>query len=370
MAYKPCRECGERVPPYVRECPHCGEANPATTKQERLGRIFSKVVITICFIGVAGMALYLSWRDSRTFEEMGGRINTPSESTPDAEPTPTLSPTEIPAYEIVRTEDSSYGRVIRQALRIRVPKHYNKYEIEIIAHNVTDRFKNLRNLNAIMIYIYGPDSPIPGFPDVARVEWAPYGDWARASEVRSGNYANFEYSVHYTPPVDQSVSTQEIRRPPESTEAQRTQTPLELQIRDYSISFTAEHVRGRSFKVGGTTNLPDESYLSILIYDEDYFEHDNDSDTWRINNLTMIARSAVVKNGAFSLSTTATAIEAPLRLEKYYVEVSFNPRSYHNPTSVNEIVGENGEYLGGEQINNEIEGLTMLEIKQLISLKR
>lgn len=357
MALKPCRECGEEVPKYAKICPHCEIRNPVTTQRERLEHKLSMIFYVILFAGLAVLVIFIYRWEGFTVRSMDTGPKATQDSPSSSSPTQTTEASRLPEYRMIRTEDSSYGRVIRQAVRIRVPKHYTKGEVERIAHAVADSIGNLRRLNALMMYFYGPDSPIPGFPDVARVEWAPYGDWSKAHEVQSGDYSSFKYSFHYTPPVGETTSTPVI--PPHQ----------EGQIRNYSIRFTAEHVGLRTFRISGTSNLPEGAYLSINIYDEDYFEHDDDPDMWRFENLTFIPRSVSVKDGKIELYVAATAIEARLKSGRYFVEVSFNPRSIHNPQTVKEIVGRNGEYLGGEHLNKEIDGLTMLEVKQLISLK-
>ena len=154
---------------------------------------------------------------------------------------------------------------------------------------------------------------------------------------------------------------------------QPQQTPQEQvqpEIKDYDIQFTAEHISSRSFKLNGTTNLPDGAIIWIKIYDEDYFKYDEVDSDWRLENLTYFGDTVIVKNGEFTKTLTASELEAPLKSDNYKVELCFNPRAHNQPSSIKKIVGENGEYLGGELVNTEIEGLTVLETTQLISLKK
>jgi len=146
------------------------------------------------------------------------------------------------------------------------------------------------------------------------------------------------------------------------------QEQVQPEIKDYNIQFTAEHLGSRSFKVDGTTNLPDGAKIYITIYDEDYFEHDKANSDWRLENLTHFGDSIIVKNGKFAKTLTASAIEAPMKSDKYEVEVSFNPRA--QTSGIKKIVGENGEYLGGELLDVRDAGFTMLEVSKLISLKK
>ena len=165
-----------------------------------------------------------------------------------------------------------------------------------------------------------------------------------------------------------------------ASERQKIETELELlpqpssdekaqsEKKDYVIQFTAEHLGGRSFKVDGTTNLPEEASIYIEIYDEDYHKHDNKSDNWRLTNLTYISFPIIAKNGKFNKTVKLTELMAPLKSDKYKVEVSFNPRAQTD--SIKKIVGKDGEYLGGKFLDTEIKGLTMITVTKLISLKK
>ena len=154
------------------------------------------------------------------------------------------------------------------------------------------------------------------------------------------------------------------------SEQQSQSTPQEQvqpEIKDYNIQFAAEHFGSRDFKVNGTTNFPDEAKMFITIYDEDYFEHDKADSDWRLENLTYFSGSAIVKNGKFAKTLTASVIEAPMKSDKYEIEVSFNPRAQTN--SIKKIVGENGEYLGGNLLDVKDNDFTMLETSKLVTLK-
>lgn len=151
---------------------------------------------------------------------------------------------------------------------------------------------------------------------------------------------------------------QQLQEPP--------QEQTQPEIKDYDIQFTAEHISDRSFKISGTTDLPDGAKIHITIHDEDYFEYDEADSDWRLENLTYFSDSVIVKNGKFTKTLTASELEAPLKSDKYEVEVSFNPRA--QTSNIKKIVGKDGEYLGGRLVNNEIEGLTRLETSKIVIL--
>jgi len=152
---------------------------------------------------------------------------------------------------------------------------------------------------------------------------------------------------------------------------QSQQTPQEQtqpEIKDYDIQFTADHISGRTFEASGTTDLPDGAKIHITIYDENYFEYDEADSDWRLENLTYFGDSIIVKDGKFTKTLTASELEAPLKSDKYEVEVSFNPRA--QTSNIKKIVGENREYLGGDLLDVRDAGFTILETSKLISLKQ
>ena len=151
-------------------------------------------------------------------------------------------------------------------------------------------------------------------------------------------------------------------------EQQLPQEQIQSEVKDYDIQFTAIHLDNRKFKVSVISNLPDGSNINIVIRDKDYFEHDEADPDWRFENLTYFSNLVILRDGNFVEVFTASEIEAPLKSDKYWVELSFNPRSQAD--SIKKIVGENGEYLGGKFVNNEIEDLTILKTSELISLKK
>ena len=201
MVLGPCRECGEKVPQYAKICPHCEIRNPVTTQKERLEHRLSMIFYVIAPVGVAVIVFFIYRQEPFTVRSM----DTGPKATPDSpsrsSPTQTTEASRLPEYRLIRTEDTSYGRVIRQAVRIRVPKHYTKGEVERIARAVTSDITSRQDVNAVMMYFHGPDATTSGIPDVARVEWAPYGNWGSADRVQAGDYPSFQYTVHYNPPV-------------------------------------------------------------------------------------------------------------------------------------------------------------------------
>jgi len=150
---------------------------------------------------------------------------------------------------------------------------------------------------------------------------------------------------------------------------QETKEKIQSEIKEYNLQFTAEHISNRTFRVIGTTDLPNGSKIHITIYDEDYFNYDDANPEWRFENLTYFGESTAVVGEKFDKTLTASEMEAPLKSDKYEVEVSFNPRA--QATNIKDIVGADGEYLAGEFIKySDVDDFVMLETSKLIELKK
>ena len=124
---------------------------------------------------------------------------------------PSRGDAQVPDYEIVSRQDLSFGVVRRFNLRVRVPRHYQREQIERIANAIVSDLSRTERLNAVSIMFYGPGDTVTGAWDVALVEWAPNGRWSDASTVRAGDYSSFRYSVTYRPPPAPTDTTSNLR---------------------------------------------------------------------------------------------------------------------------------------------------------------
>jgi len=53
-----------------------------------------------------------------------------------------------------------------------------------------------QSVNALAFAFYLPDSELPGWgPTAGRAEWAPYGEWVRADNVRAGDYSRHQLRI-------------------------------------------------------------------------------------------------------------------------------------------------------------------------------
>jgi hypothetical protein len=108
---------------------------------------------------------------------------------------------QVPAHRVVQTRDISYGVVRRLNVRVSLPRHYSKQQIEAIARAVVRQTTAQQQVNAISIMFFGPGTATDGAWDVASVDWAPNGRWGDAGNVSAGDYRTFRYSIEYRPPA-------------------------------------------------------------------------------------------------------------------------------------------------------------------------
>lgn len=96
------------------------------------------------------------------------------------------------SYTIVEEKDVSFAATVRKSVRVAVDEGKSKEEIEWVASDVIKKITEREPVNAIGIFIYHRGDDYWGFARIC-VDWAPYGDWGRASEVKTGHYKEHQY---------------------------------------------------------------------------------------------------------------------------------------------------------------------------------
>lgn len=96
-------------------------------------------------------------------------------------------PANIQKYEVIETEDMSYNDIKRIRLKIEVDHVLSEDEIEYISQEKIIKFKD-NHISAAMFYFYLSGSDIKGNYNAGMAEWAPFGDWSKAGDVKSGDY--------------------------------------------------------------------------------------------------------------------------------------------------------------------------------------
>jgi hypothetical protein len=96
------------------------------------------------------------------------------------------------SYTIVEEKDVSYAAAVRKSVKIAVDEGRSKEEIEWVVRDVVKKITELQPVNAIMVFIYHRGDDYTGLARIC-IDWAPYGDWGRAKEAKTGHYEQHQY---------------------------------------------------------------------------------------------------------------------------------------------------------------------------------
>ena len=115
-----------------------------------------------------------------------------------------LSPTSTPEteltcdgdLELIDVEDVSYSTVVRASVRIGMPPGCNEDHAMVFALLYSENTKDELDINAVNFFFYCDYASSGGYANVSIV-FAPYGDWARAGEVRTGDYSKHELGLEF-----------------------------------------------------------------------------------------------------------------------------------------------------------------------------
>lgn len=190
-----CPHCGQEVSEGAEYCPSCGErVKKGFTPEEREkyiqeleawakrekstensgagGEVPSKkklvnprrFVVSILVLVLVGVGLYFALSDK----------------------------TEPVSYTILEEKDVSFATTVRKGVRTTVDESMTKEQIEWVAQDIVKKITQGQAVNAIMIFIYHSGDDYMGLARVC-IDWAPYGDWGKASEVEAGDYTQHQY---------------------------------------------------------------------------------------------------------------------------------------------------------------------------------
>ncbi len=106
-----------------------------------------------------------------------------------------------PPYELLEVSDVSFvslgrgGSVRQLSYTIRLPGAYPEEQaLRIAQFIVDDRHRQGNLVNAVSFFFYFPGTDPKGAAD-GSIDWASNGDWAEASNVRTGNYRTFRFET-------------------------------------------------------------------------------------------------------------------------------------------------------------------------------
>jgi hypothetical protein len=100
---------------------------------------------------------------------------------------------EVPQYEIVEAGDLNFAKAVRLEYYVVPELDVTEEEIKLIADDIVDSAKESEKFNAIVIWFIDDARQIGNGYTIAKVEYAPEGDWSKAADVKSGDYDTHEY---------------------------------------------------------------------------------------------------------------------------------------------------------------------------------
>ena len=100
-------------------------------------------------------------------------------------------------YRIVKVDNISISDAKRLRYRVMLGGIYNDTEATIVLSDIISKHHTHENkVNAIKFFIYFPGSDPMTSAD-GSIDWAPYGEWIKASSVRAGEYSKFKFKVNF-----------------------------------------------------------------------------------------------------------------------------------------------------------------------------
>ncbi len=133
-------------------------------------------------IAVLGLASFIA----------GVSLSEPATPTQKPESAQDISVPRPVSYTVVEEEDISFANTIRKRVKVATDEDLTKEEIERVASDVVKNITNRERVNAIVVFIFHYNDDYTWLARFA-VDWAPYGDWAQAKEVKTGEYKYHQY---------------------------------------------------------------------------------------------------------------------------------------------------------------------------------
>ncbi|MGL5548145.1 MAG: hypothetical protein ACRDD4_00360 [Culicoidibacterales bacterium] len=97
-------------------------------------------------------------------------------------------------YEVVSVDDSSTPQAVRHTLNVVVTgSEVTEAKLFKIAKLESLLYTSSNDVNALSVGFYSSAENIGQGYDYGYVDYAPEGDWSKASEVLAGDYSTFEF---------------------------------------------------------------------------------------------------------------------------------------------------------------------------------
>ncbi len=98
-------------------------------------------------------------------------------------------------YEVVSTDFVSFDGIWRYTVKARVDNVLTTDELESVSESILRELAETKGVDALAVFFYLRESDIGGAYTAGMAEWVPYGEWARAVDVRSGDHSYNEWEM-------------------------------------------------------------------------------------------------------------------------------------------------------------------------------
>lgn len=117
---------------------------------------------------------------------------------PTATPDPQATPTPVSyGFTVVDQRDVSDGDVVRMVMSVELKGPYSQEVGAGIVNHLTVWYFWRSEVNAAAFLFFYPRDENDNTVPAGAIDWAPYGDWSRASEVKTGDYTHHSQTVRY-----------------------------------------------------------------------------------------------------------------------------------------------------------------------------
>lgn len=151
----------------------------------------------------------------------------------------------LPNYTIAEIDNSNFGNCIRETLHIVVNEEYTKDQLFQIAQKEIQNYTLQKKVNALTIGFYESKNNIGKGYEMGRVEYVPFGDFSKASEVISGDYSKFQ-TVNLIEDKIQ-LNTKQDTQKPNTSNLDKIKKDFESVYSDSKVTFISKN--GETLKI-------------------------------------------------------------------------------------------------------------------------
>ena len=114
----------------------------------------------------------------------------------------------VPAFHLHGTRDVSFSVCVRLVADVVLQKEEALSDEQLIhiAQQVVNSIISTRQVNAIGVFFWGPESAIGQGLAAASVDWAPEGRWEKADTVETGDYSRHRFRVDFNRTAELATS--------------------------------------------------------------------------------------------------------------------------------------------------------------------